>query len=211
MAEQHVDQGEVVKYFTRARKFPMLLGRMPDGTKIPGGPYTVQQLLAAIAVLTGGSLSMGWWGIFGGIGNVVLLLGAAFGAVFVVGRIPLHGRNPFYAVAGLYRAMNAPSTGRYQGRPIRLRRPRRVRHAVNVYLGALPGAEASTAYATQVAVAATPGDVRRRLNGKPPEEGVERLREPESARPSQAPLTSVQALLALGPDAKDRRSVGSSS
>lgn len=126
------DELETVKYYTRARKFPQLLGRMPDGTKIPGGPYTVQQLLAAIAVIVVGGLTIGTWGVFGSIGNVAVLFGLAFGVVFLIGRLPMNGRNPLFALLGLYRMLNAPASGRYQGKPVRFRRPRRVRHQVIV-------------------------------------------------------------------------------
>ena len=34
---------EVVKNYTRARKFPQLLGMTPDGKKLPGGPYSYTQ------------------------------------------------------------------------------------------------------------------------------------------------------------------------
>ena len=54
------EAGEVVKWYTRARKFPTLIGKTPDGTRLPGGPYTITQVLVggALAVLLA---SPPWW------------------------------------------------------------------------------------------------------------------------------------------------------
>ncbi|WP_051426539.1 hypothetical protein [Jiangella gansuensis] len=193
------DELETVKYYTRARKFPQLLGRMPDGTKIPGGPYTVQQLLAAIAVIVVGGLTIGTWGVFGSIGNVAVLFGLAFGVVFLIGRLPMNGRNPLFALLGLYRMLNAPASGRYQGKPVRFRRPRRVRHQVNVYLGALPGTDPWAGVEPGLQPASQlPAGLRRRLDRSVPVADLEPAAEPEPA-PVTGPLSGVQALLALVP------------
>ncbi|PSL01371.1 hypothetical protein CLV30_114101 [Haloactinopolyspora alba] len=157
--QEHV---ETVKYYTRARKFPQLLGRMPDGTKIPGGPYTVQQLIVAIAIIVVGGMTISTWGVFGFFGNIAVLFGSAFGAVFVVGRVPMNGRNPFFAVVGLFRAVGAPRTGRYRGRPIRIRRPRRLTHRTNVYLEPLPGTERTGDAVPAETADVLPGRLRRR-------------------------------------------------
>ncbi|SDU32423.1 hypothetical protein [Jiangella alkaliphila] len=203
------DELETVKYYTRARKFPQLLGRMPDGTKIPGGPYTVQQLIAAILIIVVGGLTIDTWGVFGVFGNIAVLFGAAFGAVFLIGRLPMNGRNPLYALLGLYRAMNSPASGRYQGRPVRFRRPRRVHNRTSVYLGPLPGTDPWAGLAPGVTVAAgelpdgLSDGLRRRLDRTPPPE-VEPLDAPATAiepvaAQVAAPLSGVQALLALLP------------
>jgi hypothetical protein len=209
MAEDQ-DDLETVKYYTRARKFPQLLGRMPDGTKIPGGPYTVQQLIAAIIIIVVGGLTIDTWGVFGVFGNVALLFGTAFGAVFLIGRLPMNGRNPLYALLGLYRVINAPTSGKYQGRPVKFRRPRRVRHRTSVYLGPLPGTDPWAGLEPGIAVAAggtelpagLPDGLRRRLERTPPPLD-ETPGQPVEAEPVAAaatgPLSGVQALLALLP------------
>ncbi|TDC48322.1 hypothetical protein E1212_21660 [Jiangella ureilytica] len=209
MAEDQ-DDLETVKYYTRARKFPQLLGRMPDGTKIPGGPYTVQQLIAAIIIIVVGGLTIDTWGVFGVFGNVALLFGTAFGAVFLIGRLPMNGRNPLYALLGLYRVVNAPASGRYQGRPVKFRRPRRVRHRTNVYLGPLPGTDPWAGLEPGTAVAAggtelpagLPDGLRLRLERTPPplDEAPDQPVAPEPvAAAATGPLSGVQALLALLP------------
>ncbi|PZF82774.1 hypothetical protein [Jiangella anatolica] len=208
------EQLETVKYYTRARKFPQLLGRMPDGTKIPGGPYTVQQLIAAILIIVVGGLTIDTWGVFGVFGNIALLFGTAFAAVFLIGRLPMNGRNPLYALIGLYRSLNAPASGRYQGRPVRFRRPRRIRHRTTVYLGPLPGTDPWAELEPGVlaaAVAELPDGLRQRLErtpAAPPAAEPVAIPEPAAA-PAGRPLSGVQALLALLPaDQQDQPANG---
>jgi hypothetical protein len=121
------DGPEVVKWYTRARRFPQLIGRTPDGARIWGGPYTFPQVTAAAAVLLVGVNTAGIWGRFGVIGNAVVLLGAAYGTALLLGRIPIGSRNPLSSAAGLLRALGAPAHGTLGGRPLRIRGPHRVR------------------------------------------------------------------------------------
>jgi hypothetical protein len=118
---------EVVRWYTRARKFPQLIGRTPDGRRIPGGPYTFTQAVGAGVVLLVGVNTMGWWARYGLIGNGLLLLGVAYAVVLGLGRIPVGSRSPLAVAAGGMRALAAPRVGRLAGRPVRLRRPHRVR------------------------------------------------------------------------------------
>ncbi len=131
---------EVVKWYTRARKFPQLIGRTPDGRRIPGGPYTFTQAIGAGVVLLVGVNTMGLWAGYGLIGNGLILLGAAYGMVLLLGRIPVGSRSPLAVVSGGVRALGAPRVGRLAGRPVRLRRPRRVRH--RVVISSVPAAAA---------------------------------------------------------------------
>jgi hypothetical protein len=118
---------EVVRWYTRARKFPQLIGRTPDGRRIPGGPYTFTQAVGAGVVLLAGVNTMGWWARYGLIGNGLLLLGVAYGVVLGLGRIPVGSRSPLAVASGGVRALAAPRVGRLAGRSVRLRRPHRVR------------------------------------------------------------------------------------
>jgi hypothetical protein len=80
---------EVVKWYTHVRKFPALIGRTSDGTRIPGGPYTPTQLVVG-AVLAWVASQTSWaWAHFGRVGNVVVLLVLVGGPVFVLGRAPI--------------------------------------------------------------------------------------------------------------------------
>ncbi|HEY9412695.1 MAG TPA: hypothetical protein VIP77_24185 [Jiangellaceae bacterium] len=195
---------ETVKYYTRARKFPQLLGRFPDGTKIPGGPYTVQQLLAGVGIIAFGSMTMGIWGIFGGIGDIVVLFMVGFAAMFFIGRLPMNGRNPFAAVLGFYKASVAPRGGRFQGKSIRIRRPRRMTHMTNVYYGPLPAIEPAPLDVSLEPAYAKPKVKARTQVGT---SGQPRALPHGTSAGTSAPLTGLQALLAKTGESDDEKAV----
>lgn len=128
MTEDH--ETEIVRWYTRARRFPQLIGRTPDGMKIPFGPYTITQALGAAGVLFVGTKTVSLWAHFGFVGNTFIGVVATVATVWGLGRIPLGARNPISVVAGLGKALFAPRTGRVGGRPVRPRRPHRLRHSI---------------------------------------------------------------------------------
>lgn len=124
------DAPEIVKWYTQARRFPQLIGKTPDGATIWGGPYTYTQVIAGVLFIVVGSKTIGLWGHFGLIGNALILLGAGYGLVVLLGRLPIGSRNPLSVANGLVRAVTSPATGHLGGRPLRTRRPHRVRSRV---------------------------------------------------------------------------------
>jgi len=139
---------ERVKWFTLARKFPQLIGRTPDGARIPGGPYTITQAVGGLIVLVVGYYSMGLWANFGVLGNYTLLLALTGAVIFGLGRIPLGARNPAAIGMGAFRAVAAPQRGRLRGRPVRIRRPRQLTHRVVICTALTPPPVAETAAAS---------------------------------------------------------------
>lgn len=139
---------ERVKWFTLARKFPQLIGRTPDGARIPGGPYTITQAVGGPIVLVVGYYSMGLWANFGVLGNYTLLLALTGAVIFGLGRIPLGARNPAAIGMGAFRAVAAPQRGRLRGRPVRIRRPRQLTHRVVICTALTPPPVAETAAAS---------------------------------------------------------------
>lgn len=119
------EQAEVVKWYTRARRFPQLIGKTPDGARIWGGPYTYTQVIASVSILVVGTKTISIWGQFGLVTDALLLLGVAYGTALVIGRLPIGARNPLAVAAGLLRALNAPGGGTFAGSPVHLRRPHR--------------------------------------------------------------------------------------
>ena len=119
------DGVEVVRWYTRARRFPQLIGRTPDGATIWGGPYTYSQVIGGVLFLVLGAKTAWLWGRFGLIGNAVILLGASYALVLALGRLPIGSRNPLSMATGTVRALIAPRSGRLAGHPLRLGRPRR--------------------------------------------------------------------------------------
>lgn len=141
---------EVVRWYTRARRFPQLIGRTPDGTKIWGGPYTVTQVLGAGTVLVVGLKTTWLWARADLFTNAFLLIAATLGTLFALGRIPIGSRNPVSMVAGAVRAFFAPRTGRLAGQPVRPRRPKSMRRPVRVVVahGPAPVPESAAAEPT---------------------------------------------------------------
>jgi len=114
---------DVVKFFTRARRFPQMLGKTPDGKKLPGGPYTLTQFTGAgvAGLLLAGTRNL--WGRFGLVPNLMILLTVMVVVVVGLGRIPLGSRSPVSMLLGLISALSAPRTGRISGRVLRMRNP----------------------------------------------------------------------------------------
>lgn len=116
-----------VRFYTRARKFPRLIGQTLDGTKIPGGPYTWPQLFLAGGVLFLAIKSAPLWARGSGI-QTLLVIVFVTGAALVFGRqMPQITRNPLLMVGGFSRVLFGPRHGRLQNRPVKARLPHAVK------------------------------------------------------------------------------------
>lgn len=122
MAEDDV---EVARWYTRARRFPQLVGKFHDGRPIPGGPYTYTQVVVLVATVWIGVKTSWLWGHFGTIFNWLILFAVAYGGAILVGRLPIGARNPLVLVGWAGRAVSRPSAGTIAGRPARLSKPHR--------------------------------------------------------------------------------------
>lgn len=76
-----------IQWHTEARQQPRIIGKDSSGRKIPGGPYTIYQVIAVIVVvpliaflakITAGHIT---------ISGVIFALAAGWFAVFLVGRV----------------------------------------------------------------------------------------------------------------------------
>jgi hypothetical protein len=121
------DGAEIVKWYTRARRFPQLIGKTPDGKSLWGGPYTYAQVVVGVGLVVLGSKTVWLWGQFGRVTNVLILGGVSYGVVLILGRLPFGSRNPLSVAAGIVRAVASPGSGRRGGRPVRLSRPHKAR------------------------------------------------------------------------------------
>ena len=178
---------ELVRWYTRARKFPQLIGRTPDGAKIWGGPYTFTQAIGAGVIGLVAVNTMGLWANYGFVGNTLVLVAVTYGGVLLLGRIPVGSRSPVSFVAGSVHAVIAPRGGRFAGRPVRLRRPHVVRHRVTVALDPLPSSPRPARHLPAVAKAR----ISQPAATDPP------ASKPPAAAPKPG-LTGVQSLLAQG-------------
>lgn len=114
--------GEVARFYTRARKFPKLIGRLHDGTRIPGGPYTISQLVTLVVLTTGAMLTRGIWGsavLF----DLIVSLTVGIGGAFALGLLPSQQRNLLSITNGLISATGSSASGRYRGKTVQVRAP----------------------------------------------------------------------------------------
>ena len=121
-----MSQSEVIKNFTRGRKFPQLIGRTPDGKKILGGPYTLPQVAGGGVAALILWVTRGLW-LGGLVWNVGFFLAVVLGTVFAMGKLRLGGRSPASVLQGVARAVVVPRTAKIDGHPVRPRRAHLVR------------------------------------------------------------------------------------
>ena len=198
---------ERVKWYTLARKFPQLIGRTPDGARIPGGPYTITQAVGGLIVLIFGYYSMGVWAGFGVLGNYTVLLSVTGAVVFGLGRIPLGARSPASIGVGVVRAVTAPQRGRLRGRPVRIRRPRKLTQRVvmctEITTVAPPAAAPETCVASLVKdLAAEPAVV---VNETPAPVGQDRAPVAAGAAPAKDPGLGLAAAAPAPAEGRLRR------
>lgn len=79
-----------IRVFTAARRFPQMVGRLPNGQPIPGGPYTATQFLGGsagiiITAILAGSTGLNPLAVLA-VGVPVTIVGAV-----LLGRIPYDG------------------------------------------------------------------------------------------------------------------------
>jgi len=167
----------VARFYTLARRIPTLIGRTSDGTRIPGGPYTVTQVGAAFVTVLVLWKTTGVWAHLGFMGNLAIAGGALSGVVFLAGRIPTTGRNPATLVVGIVAVLANPKGGTREGNALSVPAPHRLSH--------------HTRWAPPVAAARPPARSTRPAAPVEPPVGASRVA-----------LSGVQLLLA-GADRKD--------
>ncbi|MCX4792581.1 conjugal transfer protein [Streptomyces sp. NBC_01221] len=181
--------------YTRARKHPLVIGKLPGAGRLPGGPYTITQVMTMVISFGFLVLTRDLWARFGAM-NFVLMILVPWGLAWVLRYARLDGRDPARALRSLFIYSSTPVQGRLAGKPQRVARPRlasatctvRVRSAERPAPAAVPAPAAKPAL--------TP--VRRAL----PATASEPLRKarPAAAPPAAAgrpePKTGLQALLA---------------
>ena len=122
MAE-HDEEREVARFYTRSRRFPKFIGRLHDGTKIPGGPYTLAQGVVLAIFLIGTLVTQGLWGTGSPIVDIPIAAGVSWAAAWGAGRIPATRRNLLSVISSGIAAMTRPAAGRYRGSTLRVRPP----------------------------------------------------------------------------------------
>lgn len=191
---------ERVKWYTLARKFPQLIGRTPDGARIPGGPYTVTQAIGGMIVLAVGYYSMGLWAGFGTLGNYAVLLMVTAATIIGLGKVPLGARSPVSIALGAMKAAGAPRTGRLRGKAVRIRAPHQLRHRIVVCRLIPYPTDVPLAGVPQPAAPTAPAPERtftEPASAPVPTPALAAVGAPPRRRPPRHPqLSGVQALMA---------------
>lgn len=102
------------RWYTLARRFPKLIGKLPDGVPIWGGPYQIRQVVAFAATAAVMVWTIPVWARFGAINNAGILIFVVAGVVVMVGRWPIGARNIVSATLGWILLITAPRWGRYR-------------------------------------------------------------------------------------------------
>jgi len=108
----------VTRFYTIARRFPTLIGRLPNSSgPLPFGPYTLGQFAALGIILLGGYVTLPIWGGDRGLIVNTTVLGAAAVVVIVLMRkVPWRGRGPLPLMRGALSGY-LHGGGEYRGRP----------------------------------------------------------------------------------------------
>lgn len=125
----HPGAEAVGRSYTRARRFPLVIGQLPGGGRIIGGPYTLSQIAVMAAAVVALYLSTPVWAHLG-YGNAAVFVLAPYALSWCVRHARMEGREPLRAGAGALAAVGAPSGGRLRGRGHRAGAPVLVRAAV---------------------------------------------------------------------------------
>ena len=123
---KNLDDDVIVgKFFTRAMKIPLMVGRLIDGTRLWGGPYTVPQIVAGFIALLVLWQAFAWFFSTGFIlTDAILVVLGAWGVAFLVGRLPESRRNLFNMMTSMASATATSKTGFYRGSPFKIQQPK---------------------------------------------------------------------------------------
>lgn len=120
---EHAHGPDVAKFYTSARRFPILFGKLPNGGRVWGGPYTLVQ----VGVGTG-AIALCWfirpvWSTGSIITDLVITITTGAAALWLSGKIPASRRQLGNIALDVAIGASASRTGTYQGRPVRELKP----------------------------------------------------------------------------------------
>lgn len=130
----------VMRTFTRGLRIPKKIGRLYDGTRLPGGPYTFAQFITGAGAVVIGYFTLPFWAqtlpslsvISSEMVGHILLLPIGWGVAWLAGLIPADV-NPLYAVQGITSGARPSRFGRMAERAVPpMPGPRRYRARVRI-------------------------------------------------------------------------------
>ncbi|MFJ8073887.1 hypothetical protein ACIQ7Q_08130 [Streptomyces sp. NPDC096176] len=149
MSKPASEEGVLVgRSYTRARKHPLVIGKLPGGGRIPGGPYTITQIVTMVVVFVLLLALRDLWAVFG-LGNAFIMIAVPWGLAWMARYARMDGRDPARALLGLITYGTAPPGGRLGGRPQRPFRTKLVTGQVTIRLRPPNPAQAADAPSAQ--------------------------------------------------------------
>lgn len=110
------DTPRVMRQYTSAFKVPVYIGKL-NGFAMPGGPYTLRQLLGSILAFLAAMITRPAWGQ-GGPLDYVVAAGISIPIGILVGRIKTGPRNPLQMGLSVLGGLRAPRFGTRGGRAV---------------------------------------------------------------------------------------------
>ncbi|MBV9022734.1 MAG: hypothetical protein JO362_02735 [Streptomycetaceae bacterium] len=102
--------------YTRARKHPLVIGKLPGAGRLPGGPYTITQVVTMVVVFLLLVITRQLWAHFGVL-DVLVMVAVPWGLAWVLRYARLDGRDPARALRSLLLYASSPVDSRLSGRP----------------------------------------------------------------------------------------------
>lgn len=190
--------------YTRARKHPLVIGKLPGAGRIPGGPYTITQIVTMVVVFGSLALTQALWAHFG-LANILIMIALPWGLAWVLRYARIDGRDPARALRSLLIYASAPAGGRLAGRPQRQSRPHLTRTTCTVRVTSRPTDEPVAVAPARAPRAAGPTRPARRPAGPAP---IATPTAPATSARTVAPRTGgrsqLQSLLASIEDQNSR-------
>ncbi|MFE9137844.1 hypothetical protein [Streptomyces sp. NPDC007355] len=147
--------------YTRARRHPLVIGKLPGAGRIPGGPYTITQIVTMVVVFGSLALTQSLWAHFG-LANILIMIGLPWGLAWVLRYARIDGRDPARALRSLLVYASAPAGGRLAGRPPGQSRPHLSRTTCTVRVTSEPADEPVAVAPARTQRAAGPARSARR-------------------------------------------------
>lgn len=134
MSGQPADERALIgRSYTRARKHPLVIGKLPGGGRIPGGPYTITQIVTMVGVFVLLLALRDLWAFFG-LGNALVMIVLPWGLAWTMRYARMDGRDPARALLGLITYGTSPPGGKLAGRPQRTFKAKLVTGRVTIRL-----------------------------------------------------------------------------
>lgn len=194
-SEANGGEVEAARWYTGTRRIPTVIGKLPTGEKLIGGPYTVSQLLTMLGLFLGLFATRSAWSMSNGVTNMAVLVVGPIFAGWVVARIPWNVRSPLTTASALPSTWGARH-GRVRGVVCKVPKVHTERPVALVDL--LDKNQAVDLEPTLASAVASVAEVPPVVEVVAVSAAVEKIEgsEPVMAGTSVAPRSAVQSLLA---------------